>query len=159
MRLTYRPKWDTLSIVTTGLSVVLCILLVYLAATSISTYWWVYLVLVLLLLVIPLFRFPIRETLDEEAKAVTLHFLGYVRTFSVEEYPTLLEGKDYIGNASIQFFASRGLFGYWGKWKASDGTTFTPHLMHRTRDVHYITDGDKIIALNLPQDWVDLLYK
>jgi hypothetical protein len=159
MRLTYRPPWDTLSIVMTGLSVAFCIVLVYLSATSSTPFWWVYIVLILFVGVVPLFLFPIQETLDPEAKAVTLHFLGYSRTFSVEEYPTLLEGKDYFGEASFRPFSSSGTFGYWGKWKSSDGTTLIPHLMHRSRDVYYITDGDKIVALNLPSDWVDLLYK
>lgn len=61
------------------------------------------------------------------------------------------------GNAR-RLWASGGHFGYWGKWRSTDGTTFTSFLTHRSEDVYYLSVGQKIIAINATEEWIRRIY-
>lgn len=155
MRTTYYPKWDTLSTVITGLVVVIAIYLIYHGiARASDVERWIMIIIALLISVVPMLLVPIRETFDPESRELTLHFVGYRRTISPKRFTKRLVGRDLMKKGPIRLYASGGLFGYWGKWMAVDGTVFTSYLTHASQEVHYLTDGSKIIALNAPEEWI-----
>lgn len=91
--------------------------------------------------IIPLFFYPFSESFDCKTKEIKIHFPGYSRTISRENYPILLSGQDLINDGAIRLCASGGLFGYWGKWKSGDGRNFTSYITHRKENVYYLSDG------------------
>ena len=120
---------------------------------------WIAISIAALTAIIPPFFYPFRESFDHDSQKIRIHFLGYTRTISRENYPILLTGQDLINDGAIRLCASGGLFGYWGKWKSGDGRNFTSYITHRKENVYYLSDGTHIIAINAPREWIDQMYQ
>lgn len=157
---TYHPSADNFAICITIIILLLCAFLMYegLAHQSGVTKWIV-IGIAALTAIIPPFFYPFRESFDHDSQKIRIHFLGYTRTISRENYPILLTGQDLINDGAIRLCASGGLFGYWGKWKSGDGRNFTSYITHRNEDVYYLSDGTHIIAINAPREWIDQMYQ
>ena len=157
---TYHPSADSFTICITITILILCAYMMYegLAHQSGATKWIV-ISIAALTAIVPLFFYPFRESFDHDSQKIRIHFLGYTRIISRENYPILLTGQDLINNGAIRLSASGGLFGYWGKWKSGDGRNFTSYITHRKENVYYLSDGTNIIAINAPKEWIDQMYK
>ena len=157
---TYYPSADSFAIRITIIILILCAYLIYdgVAHQSGATRW-IAISIAALTAIIPLFFYPFRESFDRNTGEIKIHFLGYSRTISRENYPILLTGQDLINDGAIRLFASGGLFGYWGKWKSGDGRNFTSYVTHRKENVYYLSDGTHIIAINAPKEWIDQMYR
>ena len=157
---TYHPSADSFAIWITITILILCAYMMYegLAHQSGATKWIV-ISIAALTAIVPLFFYPFRESFDDDSQKIRIHFLGYTRIISRENYPILLTVQDLINNGAIRLCASGGLFGYWGKWKSGDGRNFTSYIIHRKENVYYLSDGTNIIAINAPKEWIDQMYK
>lgn len=156
----YHPTWDTLAIIMTALVLVICAFVIYEAVMhNDGSDRWLMLAIGIILSVGPMLLFPIRETFDEERRAITLYFVGHSRVISAQDYPEVMERKDLIDDGAVRLCASGGLFGYWGKWRSGDGIDFTSYLTDRKRHAHYLTNGSHIVAINAPEDWIRRMYQ
>ncbi len=157
---TYHPSADVFAIWITIVILILCAYLMYdgIAHQSGVTRW-IAISIAALIIVIPLFFYPFRESFDPKTQEIKIHFPGYSRTISRENYPILLSGQDLINDGGIRLCASGGLFGYWGKWKSGDGRNFTSYITHRKENVYYLSDGTHIIGINAPKEWIDQMYR
>ncbi|WP_297129606.1 hypothetical protein [uncultured Porphyromonas sp.] len=157
---TYHPSTDSFAIWITITILILCAYMMYegLAHQS-GAMKWIVISIAALTAIVPLFFYPFRESFDRDSQKIRIHFLGYTRIISRENYPILLTGQDLINDGAIRRCASGGLFGYWGKWKSGDGRNFTSYITHRKENVYYLSDGTNIIAINAPNEWIYQMYK
>ena len=157
---TYHPSADNFAICITIIILLLCAYMMYEGLAHLSGVTkWIVISIAALTAIIPPFFYPFRESFDHDSQKIRIHFLGYTRTISRENYPILLTGQDLINDGAIRLCASGGLFGYWGKWKSGDGRNFTSYITHRNEDVYYLSDGTHIIAINAPREWIDQMYQ
>ena len=104
---TYHPSADNFAIWITIIILLLCAYLMYDGLTHQSGVTkWVAISIAALIIVIPLFFYPFRESFDCKTKEIKIHFLGYSRTISRGNYPILLTGQDLINDGAIRLCAS-----------------------------------------------------
>lgn len=149
----YKPVWDNWSIVATAICMIIVVVLIGTALTY-EEEWYKWLMIAVALFILSfVFFFPYRTTLID-GKVIKLQFIGYSRQIDLREYRLIASGREYA-KGSIRIFASGGHFGYPGYWLLKNGKVFASYLTNFKRNVRFLSNGKRMIALNAPKEWFD----